>query len=456
MLCRRRSASTADAVDDAGFGLIEAVVASALLVILASALLGVITSQLRTSQSGRDRVSASSLAAREIEIVRQQFNTGDSAASTIINQTSPVSNQNPVDGGTVGSDIQINGDNFHVVRQVSWLPNGAGQSACDGGSAAAYPSVRVTVTVTWQHMNGAAPVVSQTILTPSKQLIKSTAAGYLAVKVTDAAGGPTPSVTVTAVGPAGTSTQSTDDSGCAVFRLTSSGSYTVSLSKPGYVDINGNSSPSMTTSVSIGNLQRVPMTYDGILTLNASYTTQSGFSVPSNLPPITLFNAGIQTNPSHTESVQAAGTTTVISDLWPFSGGYTLWAGSCNDADPAGSPTNGTRQAPVVGIHGSTVTAQVVLAPVRVTVLDASGDPIPGATVTAVKPTDGSPAWNSGCGASDTPLSLGTTGSSGADAGVLNASVPYGEWVFETQDGSSTGDIKVDQSGVIDVQIAES
>jgi hypothetical protein len=90
---------------------------------------------------------------------------------------------------------------------------------------------------------------------------------------------------------------------------------------------------------------------------------------------------------------------------------------------------------------------------VRITTLHADGTPAGGLAVSAVKPTDGTPAWNTGCAASDSPLNLGVTASSGPDEGVVQASVPYGQWVFQTPDGSATGDIKVDQSGVIDVQV---
>ena len=57
--------------------------------------------------------------------------------------------------------------------------------------------------------------------------------------------------------------------------------------------------------------------------------------------------------------MQATGSATTVTSLWPFSDGYTMWAGQCNQADPAAS--GGSRSPAVVMAAGSTNSATVQL-----------------------------------------------------------------------------------------------
>ena len=106
--------------------------------------------------------------------------------------------------------------------------------------------------------------------------------------------------------------------------------------------------------------------------------------------------------------------------MWPFPDGYSVWAGTCTVNDPA--TTGGTRPDPVKPDPGQTLTAEVVLKPVKLTFLDDDGQPVANEDVVATIDND------TGC--NETQFALGTT-----DAlGVVMASLPYGEWTA-TADG---------------------
>jgi hypothetical protein len=172
----------------------------------------------------------------------------------------------------------------------------------------------------------------------------------------------------------------------------------------------------------VGGLKVVSMTYDKAAELDAALTTTAGHALPTTLPNFTLYNTAIQ--PSKTKVVTSSGSTTQLKNLWPFVSGYTIWAGSCADADPAAS--GGTRAAPVVISQGGVAVTQVPLTPLDVIVLDNTGLPAPNQTVTAVEQT------TAGCLA-DKTLTLGTTNA----VGTLATSLPVGQWKVKV--GSTSG-----------------
>jgi hypothetical protein len=299
----------------------------------------------------------------------------------------------------------------------------------------AHPEYQLTTKVTWPNMGVTAPVTNTTVLTPPKSTADDPALGYLAVKVTNANGDNIGGQAVSISGPAGTTPAVTDDSGCAVASFTTAGAYTVTLSQSGYVDFHGQSTSSVSSSVSLGDLTVVKMSYDKAATLNVSFSQPAGYSLPQPLPQITLANTGIQ--PAGTLVVSATSGTTSIGSLWPFSSGYAVWAGSCPDADPAASPTNGSRAPATVVAPGSSAIATVPLQPVDIALTDSDGDPVANATVTAAKV---SPAPATCATAPDGTLTLGVTDVNGH----LGALLPNGYWQVSTQ-GSSTN---LDVAGV--------
>lgn len=66
-----------------------------------------------------------------------------------------------------------------------------------------------------------------------------------------------------------------------------------------------------------------------------------------------------------------------LTPLFPFLSGYSVWPGGC--------PADTSAPTAVAVSPGGTATATVVLAPVSLTVVDASGQPVPGATLVATE-----------------------------------------------------------------------
>lgn len=412
-----------------GFTLIESLVACLVLMILSTAVFGILVTAMRTTKTNTHRVGASQLAARELEIWRQKFTFGsDSDRAVVEGVGTHAIDVHDLSGNPLpsGSAIAVDGVSYTITTTVTPLVTGVGSSACDGGDIVAHPEYKVTTTVTWPSMGITAPVTNTTVLTPPKTAASDPAVGYLAVKVTDASGADSVGRVVTIAGPGTNTPIVTDSSGCAVIGLATAGAYTATLSQGGYVDFNDQNVSTAASSVLLGNLTVVKMTYDKAVTLNVSYTQPAGYSLPSPLPQISLANTGIQ--PAGVLEIPATGATTAVGSLWPFATGYAVWAGSCPDADPAAAPTNGSRAPAIVVTPGLSANVTVPLQPVDITLMDADSDAIANATVTA---TNVGPA---GCGsAPDATLTLGLTDTNGR----LGALLPNGYWQVSSQ-GATT------------------
>jgi hypothetical protein len=398
-----------------------------LLMILSSAVFAVLLTAFKTTRNDRSRVAASDLAARELEIVRQQFNAvgadGVSRPQVAVIIGAPhLTNPDQLPTGTAGQPLNVGGVPYTVQRDVTPQVAGPGVSACDGGSLVSHPDYNVTVTVTWPTMGATRPVVNSTILTPPKGVLNDAATAYLAVKVRNAAGAPNTNLPVSVSNGATTVPAVTDATGCAVVGVTAAGNYTVKLNGTSMVDYYGASNPTSTTVATLGQLTVVTpaLNYDSASELDVSFATSAGYAVPATLPDVTLGNVNLVTN-GGTRVFAPVGAATVIAakNLWPFTDGYAIWPGSCTDANPAKAPTNGSTNPALVIAPGAVVSTTVNLTPVDVTVVNGAGVPQVGATVTAVKPSGST----TGC-LTDQTLTLGVTDATGH----LKTSLPNGKW----------------------------
>jgi prepilin-type N-terminal cleavage/methylation domain-containing protein len=412
--------------DDSGFSLIEVVVAMVVLLIFAGALCVTLLDGLSVSKVSRERVAASNLAARELEIVRNSFSTSD-ASALAIGATSSVTNGNPLTGA-VGTDSVVDGVPYTIRRDVQWLPTGTGTSACDGGALVVSPALQVFVTVIWPNMRTARPVTAETVMTPLKGTTDDLTVAYIAVKVQNADGTPAEAVTATAAGPGGTFVHTTDGSGCAVFQVGTAGTYSVTLNQTGWVDQSGTQLSVKTPVVAaVGTLVTKTMTYDLLASMNVTLASDVGYQLPTPLPAINY----VKLNALGTlvrQTVPASAGSTLVSSLWPWSTGYAAWPGGCPDSDPATAPTTGgTRGANIIIAPGTTGAVTARLAPVALTVQSSPltlNVPIPNVVVTATNVSTGALA----CSTADKTLTLGTTDASGK----LKTSLPFGSWTLNT------------------------
>src|SRR5581483_9715364 len=137
-------------------------------------------------------------------------------------------------------------------------------------------------------------------------------------------------VSVAIAGPQNAS-QLTNSDGCAFFAFIPAGTYTVTASTGGYVDLQG-----------VATLQ---------LTMAGSVF---GSPAPSGLT-VSLYNTHIL--PNGVKSFPGAGNPRTISGQFPYADGYEVWAGDCAEADPASYP-GGSRTTVAVN-PGSTSAATV-------------------------------------------------------------------------------------------------
>lgn len=311
--------------DDSGMTLIEVVIAAVLLGVLASAVLGVILQTQAVQVGNRARIAAANIAAREIDIVREEFLRSD-AEPLAIAAAGVVTNPHPLSGGMAGQPLVMDGVAYTVVRSAAWNITGSGESACEGGSLVAYPTLGVTVQVTWPNMGTIQPVVSTASMAPDKGSGIPTTAAFVAVTVSDSAAEPNPGRTVRVTNGAYVRTGLTDASGCAVIQVepaTGTGTeYTVSLGDAGYVDINSSQTPSKSTGLlARGQLSgSVSFAYDRAGEVRLTLVDVGGAPLPAGTPV-----AGAQVTLVASESSGPSGDTvhtvsdvvTTISGLWP-------------------------------------------------------------------------------------------------------------------------------------------
>ncbi len=416
--------------DDHGVTLIEVVVAMLVLSVLSIAVSITLLDGLAVSKSGRQRVAAANLAAREVEIARNQFRSSDAGALALA-ASGARTNPNPLSGGAT----VVDGVTYTIDRTVQWLPTGNGQSPCDGGALVNHPSLRVDISISWPNMRTAKPVISKTLLTPPKGLLGNNPLSYVAVKVLNAAGQPSNGVPVNATGPGGSFVQSTDSAGCAVFQVGTAGTYAIVMDAAGWVDQTSTQRSEKSVVASQGTLARLQTTYDRASSMDIVLSTTAGYPLPGTLPSVNYVRPNVPLSGAR-QIVASAGLTTRVNGLWPSADGYSGWAGRCADSDPAGPPTSGTRQPAVVLPPGGLGTASAKLAPLDITVnyVDAAlvSFPAPNAQVTAV-------SQNCTGGGAEASVVLGTTDG----AGKLKASLPYGSWQLSAVQGSRAGNSNV-------------
>jgi prepilin-type N-terminal cleavage/methylation domain-containing protein len=406
-----------------GLTLIELLVAMTIFTMVALSLAYTLQNALITTRDARNRVQAANLAARELEIVRNDFGATTTGPATLA-ATSSVTNPHPLPGGTAGQPLRVDGTDFTVVRRVEWLPAGTGSSPCDGGSAVSYPSIGVNVQVTWDAMRGTNPVASNTVLTPPKGTL-NTSMAFVAVKILGAGGTGLAGVPVTLSGPGGSPVVVSAVDGCAVFSLSTMGTYSAAISSAGYVTFDGQPGATKTgITVTAGTMQQVNFSYDRAATLMTAFATDGVHKLPSPLPGLTYFNQGLV--PLGNRAAATAATSTTLGPLWPFSDGYSVWAGTCRQSDP--TTAGHSRPAPVVVLPGSSGSVGLALAPLSIDVTTMADLPLAGYTVFAT------PADVTGCTTPVATLTLGTTDATG---NVLS-SLPGGVWNLSVKDPLGT------------------
>jgi Tfp pilus assembly protein PilV len=334
---------------EAGFTIIEVVITAVLVAMIAGGTATALVSTSSFSGDQRRRSQAVEIAQQDQERMRGMSARGLAGYS----QTRTVG---PYDGTS-----------YTVLSTGQFLSNtGASSCTSSGTGAAAY--ILITSDVTWAS-NARPSVREQSLITPPT-------GGTMLTKVVDQNNAAVSGVNVTATGPdpsTATEVATTGSEGCVVFGAMDTGDYEISLAKSGYVDPNGDATPTPAplatisgsgTSFPNGN----PFQFGLAGNVSATFTANNGALTGQHAPSLSVSNAG-RALPLITTPASPGTPITTTTTLFPFTTAYTVWAGKCTGEQP---PSGANRITSSVG-PGATATPAIKEPALNVTVQYPSG-----------------------------------------------------------------------------------
>ncbi len=394
--------------DDAGFSLVETVVAMMVFAVVAVVAATMLVSTLSVTDSNRQRVAAANIAAKYVEEAR-----GMRALDI-------------PDGGTTYPAVTIQGTAYTAQRTANYVASGSQSSLCAGGGSDLVYKL-VTVTVTWPGMGSVQPVRSDTLkaLGLGEDGLNQTR-GVAAVELLRADGTPLAGVSVT-LSPGGVVRQTGVD-GCALFtNLDPATTYAAAVDQPGHtgpygdqaLPTGGQGLPLQGITVTAGQVTRRSISYDLAGKLAVTFTSPPGYAPPSGVGVTlssTLWSEGRLSHPDCalvTTSPKGcvSGSPRTAARLFP--GLYGAWAGACAPA-PASVATTRVKSA-------ETASTTVPLAPLGVDLRRADGTPAAGTTLYLIAKT-GTPCADSYALVSDA-------------SGSVQTSLPSGVWMLSLTAG---------------------
>jgi Tfp pilus assembly protein PilV len=338
----------------AGDTLIEVLIGSLLLGIIATATLSGLNSSNRVTALQRARSQADALAQQNEEQMRSE----------------PIKKLLELEGHPETKTVTQNGTVFTITTGAEYIADATSTSSCNSSSPNA-DYLQTTSKVTWPALVGKA-VVENGVISPP-------AGAALIVQVTTS-GTALEGAQVTATGPSPETTQhtlETSSKGCAILAL-SPGEYSINVDKSGYVDPNGyaNSDEDLSSSVTRSvYLPAETTAKEGYYLgragkLEVSYTG----AAPAEGDTFVAYNTGMTS--FRTFGVPGTYATTVVSqspsNIYPFptSSPYTVYAGTCE----ADLPTNnGQSSNPSIVVEpGTTAKVSVPLAAINIKVLSSN------------------------------------------------------------------------------------
>jgi prepilin-type N-terminal cleavage/methylation domain-containing protein len=404
--------------DDAGFTIIEVMVA---MMIFAIIFLGVAYSTVTTLRMTADTVSreaAANLAAAEIDAVRA-LNDPFLVQSTSYTKS-------------------VGGTEYTVKRKTGWVSASGTTEGCGSGTGTLQYK-RVNVGVSWTgQLKNASVARADTILAPNARLNDPTSGSILVqVSGVDGMGAGGVGVSVTAIGGGGVAlTQqpaATDGDGCSYAFHVTPGSYRVAVTRTGYIDESQSQTPQTPVVVVAGGAVSVQFQYDAEATFALSYgDPAANATMPDNLST-TFFGADA--------ALTRSGTPATVP-LHPFPAGYSAVVGNyvapsdlapgCVSVDPeawAPHEVNGKQLAQ--GVRGSAALrpGEAGTLPIPMGRIEVQAGAAEMRIVSAPFPVDiGDP----GCGVATTHTyaSLPTTG-------TVSLAAPFGSWRLEERVGGA-------------------
>jgi prepilin-type N-terminal cleavage/methylation domain-containing protein len=395
--------------DDSGMSLIEVIVA---LMVFAVITLGVgfsLVTMTRIAYDSHNRESATNLAAAEIDLVN--------------------SIDNPFDVLSDSTTKTVGGLTYTIDRSVAWISTSGAEASC-GSTSGNLQFKRVNVSVTWPGMLiNDRPVRADTVLAPITR-INDPSNGTIIVHVIGADGTGRAGVTVT-TNPALTSTiPPTDADGCSYIMKVPPATYTVSVSKSNFIDVNQLASPSKSLDVTAGATFSASYQYDERATFNLTHA-------PGNPAGARLPNAATNwTTYFSTYGIYQVVDRTASIALHPFTDGYSVVAGKyeapagtslgCQSPDPASwvetaTLNAGVRGTPIAVAPGGSATLTVPMGKISLKIQSDTYDVIQAWSTTGAASTT-----DPGCTEDFMKYTFSKSSWGGGDTVTL--ALPYGSW----------------------------
>jgi type II secretory pathway pseudopilin PulG len=319
-----------------GFALVEAIVSAAVLAIVALAVLAGIDGATASTARERARAVASTLAEQQQERTRSYRFDELTKLAEVTDAKDPRRNV----------EEWVDGVRYNVNTEVKLQVDGSGTPTTGCGSSGAKQKeyLKVVTTVTSAMVGGTddpvAPTNGRIQAVKIESLVAPPVSGSLVVKVLDAKNNPVSGVDVDAVAKSGRLYEDvTSPEGCALFVGIESGSYTIEITKAGYVDRLAQSPGTTTTSVSPNLVNVVTMTFDRAVDLTVNVKTL----VPgATFPSATTFNStanavsdnSADPNTLRTYTPASPASTIIAPKVFPFTSGYSFFTGKCGSESP--------------------------------------------------------------------------------------------------------------------------
>jgi hypothetical protein len=362
-----------------GAFLIETLVGALLVAIVAVAMLSAFDGADKVSGRTKMRALEASLAQSDQERLRSM----PEATLSNLRQSNPK---------------YVDGVRYDVVSRADWVADDTSTTDCTSNGAAG-DYMKITSSVTSPSQPTMLPVVVTSIVTPAPGTF-GIDQGSVAVTVVDRNGNGVSGMGVNINGPA-TASDVTDSQGCAFFGYQPVGSYTVSTTRGGWVDTQGNATASKTVSIASQQMSTAQLQYDQAGSAAVSFDTLA--TDPGNVtrtviaPTSEARYVRVAHNLLLPPYYRAFGdgndhTSITATNLFPFTSAYGVYAGNCDKNDPNQQPT--AQPVDSVQVNPSASPSLVVREPaINVHVVNGSADVVnPHVKITAVSPCTGT--WN--------------------------------------------------------------
>ncbi len=343
-------ASAAPRSSEAGFALMEVVVAAAVLAIVSFAVLAGINGASGSTGREKARSVAASLGEQDQERLRSmQLDT--------------------LAGYVEERKVNLDGADFTISSEGKWISDSTGGTpSCQNDSEQAdYLQISSKV-VSSQVGTKTKPVTIDSLVAPS--VVYSSTRGSLAVQVNNRDHVGVEGIAVSISGPAADSAL-TNEEGCAIFQYLPVGNYGISLNRLGWVEHYGVQNAIGNQDVTAGTLNVRTMDYDQAATALATigtYKPGSTTASTANLRAsrayrVSATNGGepgmVRVFPDVAPVVPAPAVT--LTKLFPFEAEYGVFTGVCGESNPVLYDTDyypsytGAVQTDPAGTHTVTV-----------------------------------------------------------------------------------------------------